>query len=70
MSIEDDKVYFQGIRNDKNKKHFLILVRESDGKSIEIPVTDTIANHIMVYILKLVNRSPELVERGNDEPSV
>lgn len=67
--IRKEKMYFEGIKNSHDMQ-FMVLTRQSDGKSVEIPVSDEIARHIMLYVEKIAPRIPKPVERGNDVESV
>lgn len=60
------KIYYNGIKTVKDNK-FLVFIREIDGKEIQIPLSDEITRHILMYTNKLVYPTIPPIERGNDE---
>lgn len=67
--MKSDKLIFNGIKN-KFDAQYLVLIRESDYKMIEIPIDDKTSQHILKYIERFSKRFKRDIENGNDEPHI
>lgn len=63
------KIYFNGVKNFGKDKNYLVFIRESDGKEVDIPLNDREIRHILMYTEKLAYPTKPPIERGNDEES-